>query len=277
MCSGNCNCNCNQITLPSIQGEPGDNGLNSFTTTTASFVMPNIGSNVTITVSNTSPLTGSWAVTGQSIYVENAGYFVVVSSTDTTITITNNGIQGNVAPSTVVASGQDVSPAGISTLGSGQLVFDYFNATAGTGSFQLFNGSSQDINYTDYALSTNGDEIDVTAFIFTGGSLSSNTSFKFRFDGTALLTTPTSISYSAITRVTFEIKLIRVTSTTLVFMAKQYKGETNGQTTVYDWSSIGTISVADLDSPGNYPLSVDFQVNSDVAATLGWQSIQSIK
>jgi hypothetical protein len=63
-------------------------------------------------------------------------------------------------------------------------------------------------------------------------------------------------------------------------MAKQYNGESvhpPWQTTIFDWSSIGTLSVPDLDNSGSYPLSVDFQVNSDVAATLGWQSIQSIK
>ena len=278
MCSGNCNCNCDQITIPSVVGPNGVNGLNAFTTTTAQFIVPAIGSNVTLAVSNSNPSTGSWAVPGQSIFIENAGYYTVVSSTTTSIVVTNTGTTGNIAPGTTVVSGQQVSPAGVASSQGGRLQFNYFNATAGTGSYQLFGSSYQNINYTDYALAQDGDEIDVTGFIFTGNSISTDTYFKFRLDGTALLTTP-KITYSEITRVTFEIKIIRVTSTTIVFMAKQYNGEIApaGQTTTFDWSSIGTISVPDLDSPGSYPLSVDFQVNSDVAATLGWQSIQSIK
>jgi hypothetical protein len=276
MCTGNCNCSCDQITIPSISGPNGVDGLNAFTETTAQFTMPNVGSNVTITVSNVSPLTGLWAVPGQVIFVKNAGYFEVVSNTATTITITNLGYPGNTAPGTLLNSGLLVSPAGLASQG-GMLQFNYFNATAGTGSFQLFNGSSQNIAYTDYALSTNGDTIEIDAFIFTNaGGKSSNTSFRFRLDGVALLTTPISIIYPELTRETFKIRITRVNSTTLIFEAKQYHAPTP-TTTVYDWSSIGTISVADLDSPGNYPLTVDFQVNADLAHTLGWQSITSIK
>jgi len=279
MCTGNCNCNCDQITIPSISGPSGVNGLNAFTTTTAQFIVPAIGDNVTLAVSNSNPSTGSWAVPGQSIYIENAGYYTVVSSTTTSIVVTNTGTTGNTAPGTTVASGQQVSPAGVASSQGGRLQFNYFNATAGTGSYQLFGSSYQNINYTDYALAQDGDEVDVTGFIFTGASISTDTYFKFRLDGTALLTTP-KITYSELTRVTFEIKIIRVTNTTIVFMAKQYNGESvhpPWQTTIFDWSSIGTLSVPDLDNSGSYPLSVDFQVNSDVAATLGWQSIQSIK
>jgi hypothetical protein len=276
MCSGNCNCSCDQVTIPSIAGANGVNGLNAFTETTAQFTMPNVGSNVTITVSNVSPLTGLWAVPGQIIFVKNAGYFEVVSNTATTITITNLGYTGNTAPGTLLITGLPVSPAGLASQG-GMLQFNYFNATAGTGSFQLFNGSSQNIAYTDYVLSQNGDTIEIDAFIFTNaGGKSSNTSFRFRLDGVALLTTPISIIYPELTRETFKIRITRVSSTTLIFEAKQYHAPTP-TTTVYDWSSIGTISVADLDSPGNYPLTVDFQVNADLAHTLGWQSITSIK
>lgn len=277
MCSGNCNCSCDQITLPSIAGANGTDGLNAFTETTAQFTMPNVGSNVTITVSNVSPLTGLWAVTGQVIFVLGAGYFQVVSRTATTITMTNLGYTGNTAPGTLFLIGLNVSPAGVSAPNGGILEFDYFNATAGTGSWQLFNGAQQSLNYTDYALAVNGDTIEVDAFIFTnGGGKSTDTLFRFRLDGVALLTTPISIVYPAVSRETFKIRITRVSSTTLIFEAKQYHAPT-ATTTVYDWSSIGTISVADLDSPGNYPLSVDFQVKADLAHTLGWQSITSTK
>lgn len=277
MCQNNCNCNCDSITIPSIAGPAGVDGLNSFTQTTAQFTVPAINANVTLAVSNTNPYTGLWAQPNQDIFIQSAGYYRVVSSSATSIVVTNLGVSGNAVSGNVISNARYVVPAGYSFPSSGNIIFNYFNATAGTGSWQLFDGSSQDINYTDYALSTNGDEIEITGFIFTGLTLSANTAFRFRLEGTALLTTPNTITYSGVSRVTFEIKLVRVTSTTMIFMAKQYKAEANGQTTVYDWSTIGTITVADLDNQGNYPLSLDFQVNSNVAATLGWQKIKSNK
>lgn len=277
MCSGNCNCNCDQITIPSISGPNGTDGLNAFTTTTAQFIIPAIGSNVTLAVSNTNPSTGSWAVPGQAIYIENAGYYTVVSSTTTSIVCTNTGTTGNIAPGTTVASGQQVSPAGVASPQSGTVIYDYFGETAGTGSWQLFNGVQQSLDYTKFALSVNQDELNIKAFIYTPILLvNPTTAFRFRIDGSVIFTT-TPINYTPLCRITFDITLNRVSSTGFTIIAKQYVTSGKGQTTVYDYSKTTVQSITDLDNPGTYPLTFDFQVNSDVNNTLVWQSLTSNK
>ena len=276
MCAGNCNCSCDQITLNEITGPAGENGLNSFTLTTAQFTVPAIGANVTLAVSNTNPYTGSWAITGQSIYIENAGYYTVVSSTATSIVVTNSGTTGNTAPGTVVSSGQQVSPAGVSSAQSGTVLYDYFFETAGTGSWQLFNGAQQSLNYDNYALAVNQDEINIKAFITTPITVNPTTNFRFRIDGNVIFTT-TNINYSPFCRITFDITINRVSSTSYTIIAKQYVTSGKGQTTVYDYSIATAQSITDLDNQGSYPLTFDFQVNSDVNNTLVWQSITSNK
>jgi hypothetical protein len=76
--------------------------------------MPAVSANVTITVQNTGQFSNGWAVPGQIIYIDGAGYFQVVSKTGTNqITVTNLGYTGNTAPSTTIAPNGGVSPAGI--------------------------------------------------------------------------------------------------------------------------------------------------------------------
>lgn len=109
---GNCGCPTG-ISTPTN----GIDGLNAFTTTTADFVVPSVGSNVTITVSSLGQLTGKWATAGQLIFIEGAGWYRVVSSTDTTITATNptSFTTENAALASVgstVTLGKDVSPSG---------------------------------------------------------------------------------------------------------------------------------------------------------------------
>jgi hypothetical protein len=277
MCSGNCNCSCDQVTIPSITGPAGVNGLNAFTTTTAQFIVPAIGANVTLAVSNSNPSTGSWAVPGQSIYIENAGYYTVVSSTTTSIVVTNTGTTGNTAPGTTVASGQQVSPAGVAQPQSGTILYDYFGETAGTGSFQLFNGAQQSLDYTKFALSTNQDELNIKAFIYTPVLLVNPTTFfRFRIDGSVIFTT-VKFNYYPFSRITFDITLNRVSSTGFTVIAKQYISNGASQTTVLDYSQATIQSISDLDNPGTYPLTFDFQVDSDVNNTLVWQSLTSNK
>jgi hypothetical protein len=276
MCTGNCNCSCDQITLPTIAGSSGVDGLNAFTTTTAQFTVPAIGANVTLAVSNTNPSTGSWAVPGQSIYIENAGYYTVVSSTTTSIVCTNVGTVGNTAPGTTVASGQQVSPAGVAQPQSGTILYDYFGETATTGSWTLFNGVDQSLTYDKFALSTNQDEVNIKAFITTPITINPTTAFRFRVDGNVIFST-TNINYSPFCRITFDITLNRVSSTGFTIIAKQYVTSGKGQTTVYDYSQTSVVSITDLDNQGSYPLTFDFQVNSDVNNTLVWQSITSNK
>lgn len=276
MCTGNCNCSCDQVTIPSIVGPNGVNGLNAFTTTTAQFIVPAIGANVTLAVSNSNPSTGSWAVPGQSVYIENAGYYTVVSSTTTSIVCTNVGTTGNTAPGTTVTSGQQVSPAGVAQPQSGTILYDYFGETATTGSWTLFNGVDQSLTYDKFALSTNQDELNIKAFITTPITINPTTAFRFRVDGNVIFTT-TVINYPPFCRITFDITLNRVSSTGYTIIAKQYLSNGKGQTTVYDYSQTNIVSITDLDNQGSYPLTFDFQVNSDVNNTLVWQSITSNK
>lgn len=117
------NCNCSSpIAMPigpmgpqgvsGTNGSDGDDGQNAFTHITTKFYVPAIGNSETISVSTTGQYTGSWAVAGQVIFIENAGYYEVVSSTDTTITVVNLGYPGNATIGTTISSGY-VSPAGL--------------------------------------------------------------------------------------------------------------------------------------------------------------------
>lgn len=110
-CSNNACGGC-QPQIP--QGLPGANGKNAYTFTTASFTMPAVSSSVTINVQNSGQFTNQWAVPGQIIYIDGAGYFQVVNKTGTNqITVTNLGYPGNTAPSTTIATNSGVSPAGL--------------------------------------------------------------------------------------------------------------------------------------------------------------------
>lgn len=113
MCATGCGgCNdCGGVELP--DGPAGIDGKNSFTVTTGAFNVPAIGADRTINVSALGQATGTWAVAGQTIFIEGAGYYEVVSSTHTTITATNLGTTGNAAPASLIALGAGVSPAGV--------------------------------------------------------------------------------------------------------------------------------------------------------------------
>lgn len=92
------------------QGEPGTagtNGQNSFTASTSGFVQPAVSNAVNIPVAY-----GLWAVPGQAIYVQTAGFFTVNSRTSTTINATNIGAPGNASPATVIATNRLIGPAG---------------------------------------------------------------------------------------------------------------------------------------------------------------------
>lgn len=118
MCAGNCSgCGeCGGVSLPT--GPAGADGLNSFTTTTANFVVPSSGSNVTISVSAIGQDSGLWGGVGQPIYIENAGHYEVVSVTASTMTVKNLGISGNASPASTVSFPVKVSPSGKSVTGA---------------------------------------------------------------------------------------------------------------------------------------------------------------
>ncbi len=98
------------VDVPGVQGDDGgdgSDGQNSYTLTTADFVVPAVGSSVTIAVQSS-----LWMAIGQ-VLVVNGTYFQVVSkATATTVLLTNLGYTGGTAPGGTIASGSTLSPAG---------------------------------------------------------------------------------------------------------------------------------------------------------------------
>src|SRR5207249_4539416 len=90
-------------------GATGSNGTNAFTTTTASFAQPAPGSDVTVSVDET-----SWMAVGQVLFIPNGGFYLVSSVVDgTTVSLTNLGYPGNASAGTTVSSGQTVGTGGL--------------------------------------------------------------------------------------------------------------------------------------------------------------------
>lgn len=88
-------------------------GKNAYTFLTASFTMPAVGNNVTITVSNSGQFGNRWAVVGEPIFIENARFFQVVALVGTNqITVTNLGYSGNATPGTTIPANGFVTPTG---------------------------------------------------------------------------------------------------------------------------------------------------------------------
>lgn len=100
--------------IPGPQGEAGaagnngTNGENAFSETSAQFIQPAVDANVTVTVDS------SWMVPGQDVFAEGGGYYLVVSKNvgETNAVLQNRGYNANAAPTTVVPSGSQISPAG---------------------------------------------------------------------------------------------------------------------------------------------------------------------
>ena len=96
--------------VPGTDGTNGVNGINAFTVTTADFVVPlNNGADpVTITVGNS-----AWAVPGQKIFIEGAGFFECVSKpTTTSMTLVYLDYEGNTNTGNTITAGAGVSPGG---------------------------------------------------------------------------------------------------------------------------------------------------------------------
>lgn len=100
---------------PSIPTSPaGAAGKNAYTLTTASFTMPAVDADVTITVSTVGQYGNQWAKALQVIAITGAGYFQVVSVSGLNqIVVKNLGYDGNAAPDDTIASGATVAPAGL--------------------------------------------------------------------------------------------------------------------------------------------------------------------
>lgn len=179
MCATGCGgCNdCGGVELP--DGPAGIDGKNSFTVTTGAFNVPAIGADRTINVSALGQATGTWAVAGQTIFIEGAGYYEVVSSTHTTITATNLGTTGNAAPTSLIALGAGVSPAGVPGVdgvdGASELVTLYSATAASTTSFTVLH-TAQTIPANTFQ--TVGDIMRVT-FTSVGDYVAANTSTNY--------------------------------------------------------------------------------------------------
>lgn len=278
MCTGNCNCSCDQITLNEITGPAGENGLNSFTLTTAQFTVPAIGANVTLAVSNTNPYTGLWAQPNQDVFIRDAGYYRVVSSTATSIVVTNLGIIGNAVPGTVIVIARYVVPAGRS---SNVLMnkFDealYVSTPLGVGNYDVLNSNAASIDYTDYAFSENGDKVTTQCAIQLSSSAAAYTSFQFVLGGTICFTSVLN-KYPRGGRVNYTVEVWRISDTSVqVETTEEVTDLTSHSTVTYRYNN-DVLAIPDLDSPGNYTINFNFQVESDVSHTLTWQSLNSVK
>jgi len=166
---GNSGCGGCQPIIPSSPA--GAAGKNAYTLTTASFTMPAVDANVTITVSTTGQYGNGWAKALQVIAITGAGYFQVVSTTGLNqITITNLGYAGNATPAATIASGATVAPsgekgeqggAGAAGANGTTRLYELLNTvTSGTtGSFQAFAAYTVPAN----TFVNNGDSIVVNA------------------------------------------------------------------------------------------------------------------
>lgn len=89
-------------------GADGADGKNAFTTTTASYVQPAVGADVTANVNDS-----SWMVIGQEVFVQTGGHYTVISKpTSSKVTLRNAGLDDNAAVAATVPVGMQVGPSG---------------------------------------------------------------------------------------------------------------------------------------------------------------------
>ena len=100
---------------PGTNGAPGTNGTNganAFTLTTANFTIPAIGSNVTVSVANT-----SWMVVGQNVFISDGtkqgNFQVAVINGTTSVDLKFLGYTGDGSPGDSITVGAKVSPSGL--------------------------------------------------------------------------------------------------------------------------------------------------------------------
>lgn len=126
MCANGCNNGCVDCGgLECGTGPAGLDGQNAFTVTTGTFLQPAFGDPaITINVSALGQSTGLWAGVGQWIFIVGAGFFKVVTSTTTILTVIvpsatiqtyNYTLAANGA---TIAIGSGVSPAGVEGAGT---------------------------------------------------------------------------------------------------------------------------------------------------------------
>jgi hypothetical protein len=125
-------------------GTDGDDGLNAFSFTTEDFTIPAIGANVTIAVTDS-----TWMTAGQTVYVEGAGFYEVISKSDSShatiqrLDVAENTFTGNVAFPVQVSPAGAAGPSAIGALpnpftdNSGGTPSDTINAGVGIQVFEF--------------------------------------------------------------------------------------------------------------------------------------------
>lgn len=213
-----CCSTCQNVTC---QCSNGVNGKNIWTVTTANFTQPLAGNQVIISVSSTQQLSNQGFGIGQVIYIENGGYYEVISIASlTSMTIENLGYTGNAAPASNIASGSKVSPGGL----IGQ------TGPAGTpavnGTTLLYNDNTPVVSggatpsslhtYTVAAgeLARDGDALRVKSVVTTRAPFSGTVeTIAFRVDGNVTIIAPfLSVGNS---QLHFDILISRVSDTSL--------------------------------------------------------------
>jgi hypothetical protein len=95
---------------------PGTNGANNYTLTTANFVVPTAGTNVTVSVANTGSLVVGQIViigSGSSSYGGPANFKVITIVSATSVTLQFLNYSGDVAAAQTINAGATVTPAGV--------------------------------------------------------------------------------------------------------------------------------------------------------------------
>lgn len=135
-------------------GEDGQSGINSFSLIIDGFTVPAVDDDVSLSVSDS-----SWMLAQQIVFIQNAGYYQVVSKANSNeVTVTNLGYDGNAAPAAVIGALQYMSPGGLKGLdGSSSDVLDDITPTNTKGQILVDNGAnSPDGSLVALTVGTNG-------------------------------------------------------------------------------------------------------------------------
>jgi len=138
-----------------VAGGPGGNFGNAFTTTTGTFTMPAVSSNVTVGV-----LTSEWTTPGAYVFITTAGFFKVISVPDSSsLELENLGYPDNAVPTTVINSGQQVVPTGPrgAAGATGTTVLNDISPTRFKGDLIVDNGSNSPTGAADVRLGVGSD------------------------------------------------------------------------------------------------------------------------
>lgn len=142
---------------PGVEGDPGNDGIDgfdSYTTLSNSFTTPASGASVTVSVANS-----LWAVPGQVIFIQFAGYYEVLSKPNSfSMVVENLGYNGNAAAGTLIPASAQVGPAGLKGVdGDSADALNDISPTTGKGQLLVDNGANTpDSSMVALAAGTNG-------------------------------------------------------------------------------------------------------------------------